>query len=27
MFNPAIQAMDPYDVAQRARAAVEPLIA
>ena len=27
MFNPAIQAMDPYDVAKRARAAVEPLIA
>lgn len=27
MFNPAIQAMDPYDVAKRARAAVEPLVA
>jgi sugar phosphate isomerase/epimerase len=27
MFNPAIQAMDPYEVAKRARAAVEPLIA
>ena len=26
-FNPAIQAMDPYEVAKRARAAVEPLIA
>jgi sugar phosphate isomerase/epimerase len=27
MFNPAIQAMDPYEVATRARAAVDPLIA
>jgi sugar phosphate isomerase/epimerase len=27
MFNPAIQAMDPYQVAMRARAAIEPLIA
>ena len=26
MFNPAIQAMDPYQVAVRARAAIEPLI-
>jgi len=26
MFNPAIQAMDPYLVAMRARAAIEPLI-
>jgi 2-keto-myo-inositol isomerase len=26
MFNPAIQAMDPYQVAMRARAAIEPLI-
>jgi len=27
MFNPAIQAMDLYQVAMRARAAIEPLIA
>jgi sugar phosphate isomerase/epimerase len=27
MFNPAIQAMDPYQVAMRARATIEPLIA
>jgi sugar phosphate isomerase/epimerase len=27
MFNPAIQAMDPYQVAMKARAAIEPLIA
>jgi 2-keto-myo-inositol isomerase len=27
MFNPAIQAMEPYLVAKRARAAIEPLIA
>ena len=27
MFNSAIQAMDPYQVAMRARAAIEPLIA
>jgi sugar phosphate isomerase/epimerase len=27
MFNPAIQSMDPYQVAMRARAAIEPLIA
>ena len=27
MFNPAIQALDPYQVAMRARAAIEPLIA
>ena len=27
MFNPAIQATDPYQVAMRARAAIEPLIA
>jgi sugar phosphate isomerase/epimerase len=27
MFNPAIQSMDPYEVARRARAAIEPLIA
>jgi len=27
MFNPAIQSMDPYEVAKRARAAIEPLIA
>jgi len=27
MFNPTIQAMDPYEVAKRARAAIEPLIA
>jgi 2-keto-myo-inositol isomerase len=26
MFNPAIQAMDPYQVAMKARAAIEPLI-
>ena len=26
MFNPAIQAMDPYQLALRARAAIEPLI-
>jgi 2-keto-myo-inositol isomerase len=26
MFNPAIQAMDPYQVAMRARAAIEPLV-
>jgi hypothetical protein len=26
MFNPAIQSMDPYQVATRARAAIEPLI-
>jgi len=26
MFNPAIQAMDPYQLAVRARAAIEPLI-
>ena len=26
MFNPAIQAMDPFQVATRARAAIEPLI-
>jgi 2-keto-myo-inositol isomerase len=27
MFNPAIQSMDPYEVAKKARAAIEPLIA
>jgi sugar phosphate isomerase/epimerase len=27
MFNPEIQAMDPYQVAMKARAAIEPLIA
>jgi 2-keto-myo-inositol isomerase len=27
MFNPAIQAMDPYELARKARAAIEPLIA
>ncbi len=27
MFNPAIQGADPYEVAKRARAAIEPLIA
>ena len=27
LFDPAIQAMDPYEVAMRARAAIEPLIA
>lgn len=27
MFSPAIQSMDPYQVAMRARAAIEPLIA
>ena len=27
MFSPAIQAMDPYQVAMRARAAIEPVIA
>jgi 2-keto-myo-inositol isomerase len=27
MFNPAIQSADPYEVAKRARAAIEPLIA
>src|SRR4029453_24675 len=27
MFNPMIQAMDPYEVARKARAAIEPLIA
>ena len=27
MFNPTIQAMDPYQVAMKARAAIEPLIA
>ena len=27
LFNPAIQAMDPYQVATRARAAIEPLVA
>jgi sugar phosphate isomerase/epimerase len=27
MFNPAIQSMDPYQVAMRARAAIEPLLA
>ena len=27
MFSPAIQAMDPYQVAMKARAAIEPLIA
>jgi sugar phosphate isomerase/epimerase len=27
MFNPAIQAMDPYQVATKARATIEPLIA
>ena len=27
MFNPAIQAMDPYQVAMKARATIEPLIA
>jgi hypothetical protein len=27
LFNPAIQAMDPYQVATKARAAIEPLIA
>jgi 2-keto-myo-inositol isomerase len=27
MFDPAIQAMDPYEVAKRARVAIEPLIA
>ncbi len=27
MFDPAIQAMDPYQVAQKARATIEPLIA
>jgi 2-keto-myo-inositol isomerase len=27
LFNPAIQSMDPYQVATRARAAIEPLIA
>jgi hypothetical protein len=26
MFNPAIQAMDPYLAAMRARAAIEPLV-
>jgi 2-keto-myo-inositol isomerase len=26
MFNPAIQAMDPYELAKRARTAIEPLI-
>ena len=26
MFDPAIQSMDPYDVARRARAAIEPVI-
>jgi sugar phosphate isomerase/epimerase len=27
MFNPMIQAMDPFEVAKKARAAIEPLIA
>ena len=27
MFNPMIQAMDPYEVAKKARATIEPLIA
>jgi 2-keto-myo-inositol isomerase len=27
MFNPAIQGMDPYEVARKARATIEPLIA
>ena len=27
MFSPAIQAMDPYQVAMKARATIEPLIA
>ena len=27
MFNPAIQSMDPYDVAKKARATIEPLLA
>ena len=27
MFNPAIQSMDPYQVAMKARAAIEPIIA
>ena len=27
MFSPAIQAMDPYQVAMRARATIEPIIA
>lgn len=27
MFNPAIQSMDPYEVAKKARATIEPLIA
>jgi sugar phosphate isomerase/epimerase len=27
MFNPAVQAMDPYEVAKKVRAAIEPLIA
>jgi hypothetical protein len=27
MFNPTIQAMDPYQVAMKARATIEPLIA
>jgi 2-keto-myo-inositol isomerase len=27
MFNPAIQSMDPYEVAKQARATIEPLIA
>ena len=27
MFNPMVQAMDPYQVAMKARAAIEPLIA
>jgi len=27
MFNPTIQAMDPYEVARKARATIEPLIA
>ncbi len=27
MFNPAVQAMDPYEVARKVRASIEPLIA
>ena len=27
LFSPAIQAMDPYEVAKKARATIEPLIA
>jgi hypothetical protein len=26
MFDPSIQAMDPYEVARKARSAIEPLI-